>query len=178
MKKTLSIAAASFALAASSLALAAEGTKAESGTAGTSSPTAASSEHSRYGKQKVVYHINFYGAKDQLDALRNIQNHINAVGAENIDLKVVLHGDGLSLLLEPDGLEGTKMKEGNADEEMQARIAGLKQQGVHFDVCANTLKGRNVKLEDLYDVSKADIVPSGVAELARLEGMGYSYIKP
>jgi intracellular sulfur oxidation DsrE/DsrF family protein len=35
-----------------------------------------------------------------------------------------------------------------------------------------------VKLEDLYDASEADVVPSGVAELARLESMGYSYIKP
>ena len=31
---------------------------------------------------------------------------------------------------------------------------------------------------DLYDVDQADIVPSGVAEVARLQGMGYSYIKP
>ena len=34
----------------------------------------------RYGKQKVVYHINFNNAKAQTGALRNIQNHINAVG--------------------------------------------------------------------------------------------------
>jgi intracellular sulfur oxidation DsrE/DsrF family protein len=62
-----------------------------------------------------------------------------SVGAGNIDLKVVLHGDGLSLLLYPDALKETKMKEANATDEMQARIAGLKQQGVQFDVCANTL---------------------------------------
>jgi intracellular sulfur oxidation DsrE/DsrF family protein len=130
-------------------------------------------------KQKVVYHVNYYNAKKQAGALRNIQNHINAVGAENLDLKVVLHGNGVSLLLYPDSLESTKMKEANATDNLQAKISGLKDQGVTFQVCANTLKGRKVEHEDdLYDVEKADIVTSGVAQLAILQGQGYAYIKP
>jgi intracellular sulfur oxidation DsrE/DsrF family protein len=139
---------------------------------------AGASQASHYAKQKVVYHVNYYGAKEQTAALRNIQNHINAVGAENLELKVVLHGNGVALLLEPDGLEGTKMKEANATDEMQARISGLKDQGVSFNICANTLKGRKVDTADLYDFSEADIVPSGVAELAHLQAQGYTYIKP
>ena len=133
----------------------------------------------RYGKQKVVYHINYDDPKTQAGALRNIQNHINAVGEENLDLKVVMHGKGLSLLLTPDQLENTKLKQGNATDEMQTKIIGLKNQGVGFEVCANTLKGKKINYEDdLFDVEEADIVPSGVAELARLHAMGYSYIKP
>ena len=81
-------------------------------------------------KQKVVYHINYYDAVKQKGALRNVQNHINAMGAENLDLKIVMHGNGISLLMEPDALGSNKMKEGNADANMQARIAGLKDQGV------------------------------------------------
>lgn len=132
-----------------------------------------------YGKQKVVYHVNYDNPKKQAGALRNIQNHINAVGAENLDLKVVLHGNGLALLLTPDALENTKMKHGNASDEMQAKISGLKDQGVNFHVCANTLKGKKIDLtNDLYDVEKADVVPSGVAELAKLQAQGYTYIKP
>ncbi len=132
----------------------------------------------RYDKQKVVYHVNFDDAKTQAAALGNVQNHINAVGKENIEVKVVMHGDGVSLLLEPDALEGTKMKQANATPEMQAKISGLKDQGVKFEVCANTLKGRNVPVDGLYDTDDADIVPSGVAELSRLQQMGYTYIKP
>ena len=133
-----------------------------------------------YGKQKVVYHINYDNPKKQTGALRNIQNHINAVGAENLDLKVVLHGNGLSLLLEPDSLSRLgKFKQANASDEMTARIDGLKDQGVAFNVCANTVRGRKVDLKnDLYDVKKEDIVPSGVAELAHLQAQGYTYIKP
>jgi intracellular sulfur oxidation DsrE/DsrF family protein len=134
----------------------------------------------RYGKQKVVYHINYDNPKKQAGALRNIQNHINAVGAENLDVKVVLHGNGLALLLEPDSLEKLKkFKHANATDTMTARIDNLKSQGIDFNVCANTVRGRKVDLEtDLYNVEKNDIVPSGVAELARLQSLGYSYIKP
>jgi len=133
-----------------------------------------------YGKQKVVYHINYDNPKKQGGALRNIQNHINAVGAENLDIKVVLHGNGLALLLDPDSLKNVpKFKHANATDEMTAKISGLKDQGVAFDVCANTVRGRKVNVEnDLYDVEKADIVPSGVAELAALQQQGYVYIKP
>ncbi len=134
----------------------------------------------RYMFQKVVYHINYDNPKQQEGALRNIQNHINAVGADNMDIKVVLHGNGLALLLNPDSLAKLpKFKHANANESMTARIDGLKNQGVSFQVCANTVKGRGVNKEtDLYSVDDADIVPSGVAELAHLQLRGYTYIKP
>ncbi len=134
----------------------------------------------RYGKQKVVYHINYDNPKKQAGALRNIQNHINAVGAENLDLKVVLHGHGLSLLLDPDSLAKLKkFKNANANETMTAKIDNLKSQGIKFNVCANTVRGRKVDVDsDLYNVDEGDIVPSGVAELAHLQSLGYTYVKP
>lgn len=133
-----------------------------------------------YGKQKVVYHINYDNPKKQKGALRNIQNHINAVGAENLDIKVVMHGNGLAMVLEPDALTRVpKFKNANANDTQQATIANLKGQGIGFSVCANTVKGRKVNVnDDLYDVDKADIVPSGVAEVAELQKKGYAYIKP
>ena len=133
-----------------------------------------------YGKQKVAYHVNYYDAKRQTGALRNIQNHINAVGAENLDLRVVMHGNGVSLLLEPDQVENTKMKAGNADENMTARISNLKDQGVTFKICANRLPLRPLmgRLEYLFDASEDDIVPSGVAEIAHLQAEGFSYLRP
>jgi intracellular sulfur oxidation DsrE/DsrF family protein len=133
-----------------------------------------------YTKQKVVYHINYDNPKQQAGALRNIQNHINAVGAENLDLRVVMHGHGVSLVLLPEALpQVPKFKQANATEQMQAKIDGLKNQGVAFKICANTLKGRKVDTDEhLYNVDSGDIVPSGVAELAHLQGQGFTYIKP
>jgi len=128
-------------------------------------------EESRYGKQKVVYHINYDGgaeSKAYRGAMRNIQNHINAVGAENMEIKVVLHGNGLGLL-----------KSAKDNDALQTAVASLKSQSVGFQVCNNTLKGRKISYsEDLYDVWEDDIIPSGVAELSRLQQMGYTYIKP
>jgi intracellular sulfur oxidation DsrE/DsrF family protein len=131
-------------------------------------------------KQKVVYHVNGDDPKQQTGALRNIQNHINAVGKENLDLRVVMHGNGVSMVLLPEALDKVKgFKAANASPQMQATIDGLKNQGIQFKVCANTLKGRQVDMTDhLYMVEEADIVPSGVAELGILQSQGYAYIKP
>ena len=133
-----------------------------------------------YGKQKVIYHINFDDQKQQTSALRNIQNHINAVGKENLDLRVVMHGNGLSMVLLPEALEHTRgFNAANADPQRQAAIDNLKIQGVKFKVCANTVKGRNVNAEDdLYDFDEGDIVPSGVAELSHLQTQGFTYVRP
>ena len=126
---------------------------------------------SSYGKQKVVYHINYEGGPDDKKyrgAMRNIQNHINAVGADNLDLKVVLHGNGVSLL-----------RSATTNEPLQMAVTNLKTQNVSFHVCNNTLVGRKIDYEnDLFEVFDDDIVPSGVAELAHLQQQGYTYIKP
>jgi intracellular sulfur oxidation DsrE/DsrF family protein len=125
----------------------------------------------RYGKQKVVYHINYNGGENDKayrGAMRNIQNHINAVGADNMDIKVVLHGNGLSLL-----------KSAKTNDKLQMAVTSLKSQNVGFNVCNNTLVGRKIDYNnDLFEVFEDDIVPSGVAELSRLQQMGYTYIKP
>ena len=121
-----------------------------------------------YGKQKVVYHINMSDPKVLMAALRNMQNHINAVGKDNIDLRVVIHGGGIALL-----------QLANKDANFADKISNLKREGVHFNVCNNTLVGKKINYKnDLYDVSKDDIVPSGVAEIAKLEAEGYAYVKP
>ena len=142
--------------------------------------TAAVTAGQGYAKQKVVYHINGDNPKQHEGALRNIQNHINAVGADNLDLRVVMHGNGVAMVLLPEALPNVpKFKSASANPQMQATIDGLKNQGVSFKICANTLKGRKVNREkDLYMVEEADIVPSGVAELAHLQTQGFTYIKP
>ncbi|MBO6520489.1 MAG: DsrE family protein [Rhodospirillales bacterium] len=125
----------------------------------------------RYSKQKVVYHINYDGGdadKKYRGAMRNIQNHINAVGAENMEIKVVLHGNGVALL-----------KNAMTNQALQSDVTNLKTQNVAFNVCNNTLKGRKIDpVKDLFEVFDDNIIPSGVAELSHLQQQGYTYIKP
>lgn len=131
----------------------------------------AEAEATDYGEQKAVYHMNYAGGIDgsgYRPALNNMQNHLDAVGDANLDLRVVMHGDGLGLLAAA-----------KKDQGLQAIISGLKERGVDFLVCKNTLDGRNIDPEkDLFDVWPEDIVQAGVAEVARLQGEGFVYIKP
>jgi intracellular sulfur oxidation DsrE/DsrF family protein len=122
----------------------------------------------KYSKQKVIYHVNYKDEKRQKGAMRNIQNHINAVGKENLDIRVVMHSGGFTLL-----------KRANENPDFKQKVDNLKDQGVKFNICANTLRGKKIDYKtQLHDVEEADIVPSGVAEIAHLQDQGYSYIRP
>ena len=118
--------------------------------------------------QKVVYHVN-YNDEIQLNAaLGNAKNHIAAVGKDKIDMRIVMHGNGVDLL-----------KIANTNLDMQQKVINLKKDGVDFNVCKNTLTGKKISYkDDLFDVSEKDIVPSGVAEVANLQQQGFAYIKP
>jgi len=116
-------------------------------------------------QEKVVYHIN--DSANARAALRNIQNHITA--APDAKITVVAHGKGIDFLL-----NDAKDDKGEA---YLTQVAGLKEKGVDFRVCQNTLKSR--KLDDSAVIVDATIVPSGVAEIGRLQAKeGYVYLKP
>ena len=122
---------------------------------------------SSYEPQKVVYHVNYADDNRYRAMLGNIQNHINGVGLDKVEIHVVMHGPGIDLL-----------QRAHSDEVIQSRIMNLKGQGVGFKICANTLVGRNVSVDQLFDASQADIVPSGVAEIAALQQQGFVYLRP
>ena len=119
-------------------------------------------------KQKVVSHVNGGDDKQHMATLRNIDNHIKAVGKDNLDLRVVMHGNGLDLV-----------QSAKKNKALATKIDELKLKGVAFNVCDNTIRGKKLDMKkDLYDVSQKDIVPSGVAEIAILQSKGFAYIKP
>lgn len=115
---------------------------------------------------KTVYHVNT--AVDTAAAvLNNIQNHLNADPKAKI--VVVTHGPGIDFLL-----EGAKDSRGR---EFSASVSSLSGKGVEFRVCNNTLVSRNIDPGKLLMETK--IVPSGVAEVARLQAReGFVYLKP
>ena len=130
---------------------------------------------SSYAPQKAVYHFNQKNLKTTHGGLRNIQNHINAVGEMNLKVAAVFHGGGVfTLFTDPSSAEDKELV-----EKIKSRVMSLKQQGVAFNICANTLKGKKIDYKkNLYDVHEADIVPSGVAEISKLQQEGYTYVKP
>ena len=125
----------------------------------------ASAPQGSVAPDKVVYHIN--DSATAAAALRNVSNHLEV----NPDAKIVVvnHGLGVDYLM-----EGAKDKNGNP---YNIRVEELAAKGVTFDVCEITLKSR--KLEKKQFISEAKFVPSGVAELGKLQAReGYVYIKP
>lgn len=115
---------------------------------------------------KVAYHVNT-GIDTTAAILGNVRNHLNADPTSKI--VVVTHGAGIDFLL-----DGAKDNKGR---EFSGMVSDLSSKGVQFRVCNNTLTSRNI---DSNKVSMdAKIVPSGVAEVARLQAKeGYAYLKP
>ena len=124
-----------------------------------------------YNQQKVVYHVNnIHTAKG---ALRNLKNHLNALGDENIEAIVVTHSSGGFAMV--DGAMGKKDKKGNV-YNFSDQIASLANRGVKFTICANTIRGKKIPKEKINE--HAEIIPSGVAHVAHLQQKGYLYVKP
>jgi len=118
------------------------------------------------GNSHTVYHIN-EGVDKAVPLLRNVKNHLNA--DPNAKIVVVGHGKGIDFML-----DGAKDKNGNP---FDATIDTLQAKGVEFRVCNNTLVSR--KIDKSKVIPQAQIVPSGVAEVARLQSKdGYAYVKP
>lgn len=115
---------------------------------------------------KIVYHVN-QGLAQATDALRNINNHLNA--DKTAKIVVVTHSKGIDFLL-----EGAKDANGNSYD---ALVAVAKSKGVEFRVCRNTLVSR--KIDESKVIPDATIVQSGVAEVSRLQVQEkYAYLKP
>ena len=115
---------------------------------------------------RVVYHFS-EGAEQALRGMRNIHNHLNAEPTAKI--VVVALGRGIDFLL-----DGAKDSNG---QPFDATVAALTARGVEFRICANTLRALDVATSKVNP--EAVVVPSGVAEIARLQAReGHAYIRP
>jgi len=115
---------------------------------------------------KVVYHMS-EGIPQASRAINNIRNHLNADPTAKI--VVVTHGLGIDFLLD------------GATNQMEQPFAGaigeLAARGVEFRVCNNTLVSRKIDASKV--AMEAKIVPSGVAEVARLQAReAFVYLRP
>ena len=118
------------------------------------------------GPDKVVYHVND-SALQADNALRNIGNHLEVNPQARI--VVVTHAQGVDFLF-----DGARNRNGNP---YNIAVEDLKSRGVQFEVCEITL--RNRKMTRGKFIPEATFVPSGVAEITRLQQReGYAYLRP
>lgn len=118
------------------------------------------------GPVRVVYHVN-EGNAQALNALRNMRNHLAADPTAKIVL--VAHSAGIDFLL-----DGALDANG---APFDATVQDLKSKGVEFRVCRFTLERRKIDAKKV--IPDASIVPSGVAEVSKLQFKeGFAYLRP
>lgn len=117
-------------------------------------------------KDGKKYHVIFEmsaGEQQRLEGvIRNIDNLKIALGAENVNVELVLHGGAI--------LSYTKDKTTLASEWER-----LAKSGVTLLACNNSLKMRNISKDSLLPNIK--VVDSAVAELVRKQQAGWQYIR-
>ena len=116
-------------------------------------------------KQKVVYHL---ADEDKAGfVLNNIRNHIDGMGGpDRVQIVLVMHGPVVKSFGDIDAVD-----------RVRNDVKALQADGVEVDVCANSLKAFNLKLDELLP-GLVEASASGVVRIAELQSQGYLYIRP
>lgn len=123
------------------------------------------SEAKPFAEHKVVLQISDEDPSKQTLVLNVANNLIKKYGIDDVDVEIVAFGPGLRLLFD-----------GNVN---MPRIDGLRQSGVRFSACQNTIDnmsrilGRPVQINP-----QAGAVPGGVARIMELVDEGYTLVRP
>ncbi|RJR46819.1 MAG: hypothetical protein C4576_10440 [Desulfobacteraceae bacterium] len=115
-------------------------------------------------KLKTVIHVDQEESSRFETALGNIKNFLEEIPPEDSDLRVVVHSSAVKLL-----------RKGESPDR-EKKMSELSRKGVKFLVCRNSLS--RMKIDHAALVEIAEIVPSGIVELVRLQHEGFAYVKP
>lgn len=114
---------------------------------------------------KAVYHLP--DEQSATLAMFNISNHLAADPAAKIVLVALSRGVKVFTFGAQDA----------TSRPFAEWVEQLTAKGVEFRICQNSMNAYKLTKADLVD--KVQIVPSGVAEIARLQSReGYAYIRP
>ena len=116
-------------------------------------------------EHRVVLQLSDNAQPKLHQVLNNARNMQTIFGAEKVAVVVVAFGPGIEMMRE-DGPE-------------QDRVRSLAVQGVHFEVCQNTIDTWEADNGRTFPIStQASRVPSGVAQIVILAEHGYTDIRP
>ena len=108
---------------------------------------------------KAVIQLSASNTKTQKSLITQLNNIKNAI--EHIEIEVVVHGDGLTLLY--------------LENKYNEQLKKLHEQDVHFLVCQNTLLAKQITTESLLPF--CNVIPSALAHIIVRQSEGWSYIK-
>lgn len=113
-------------------------------------------------KEKLVVQVSDADPAKWNLALNNVKNVQQMLGADKVDVEIVVYGPGIAML---------KM-----DSTAANRIDEAKKANVAVVACENTMKGMKLTKEDM--LPDTSYVPAGVVELMKKQQQGYAYIRP
>lgn len=113
-------------------------------------------------RQNVVMQINDDDPAHWRQALGTVRNLLNEVGADNVQIEIVVNGPGVYML--------------RFDSVVGSQLTELARDGVWLRACGNTLASHKLRPGDLH--ANVEVVPSGVVEILKRQKQGWIYIKP
>lgn len=125
-------------------------------------PAGAQSPATGAKKNKVVLQVSDNDPAKWGLALNNAHNLQTALGADAVDIEIVVYGPGIGML--------------EVGSPVAPRITAALASGTKVVACENTMKGHKLTPADM--LQGIGYVPSGVVELMQKEQQGYAYIRP
>ena len=130
-------------------------------TDGTATGLSVNSKAGNTVKHKVVIQLSSNDTLVWKSLMNNIK-HLKEGWGETVMIEVVAHGFGIEMLV-------------TAKTTEQKRITELKNMGVVFVGCENTMRIRKITKEEM--IPEAGFVPMGVGEVILKQEQGWSYLK-
>jgi len=118
--------------------------------------------YAQSARNKVVFQVSDDSPQKWNLVLNNARNLQDDLGADLVDLEIVVYGPGIGML--------------KSDSPVAARIADALKNGVKVVACENTMRALQLGYKDM--LPKIGYVPAGVVELMKKQQEGYSYIRP
>jgi intracellular sulfur oxidation DsrE/DsrF family protein len=118
--------------------------------------------------QKVIYDVNLANPSDIKAALNTVKVHIRTLkefGNPPFKIVIVAHGNEINALSR---LNKTSFP------DMYNAVKEVTDLGVAIHICRGAAKIRGYNPDDFYDL--VTVVPLAPADIAKLQGEGYSYI--
>jgi intracellular sulfur oxidation DsrE/DsrF family protein len=126
------------------------------------SPAILAADAAPRAKEQVVIQVSDADQKKLGLALNVVGNIRKELGADRVDIEVVVFGPAITLL--------------QADNDLANRVEDTVKSGVTVAACANSMRANNVKADDL--IRNVVVVPAGVVEIMNRQRQGWLYLRP
>ena len=114
------------------------------------------------GKTRVVMQVSDADPARWNLALNNARNVQNDLGADQVQIEIVVYGPGIGML--------------KAQALIANRVDEAARSGIRMIACENTMTAQKIGREDMHDA--ISYVPAGVVQLIRRQQEGWAYIRP